>query len=79
MYKRQQLKPLYKPLYDVSFESIEKITQMAFSQRRKMIKTSLKKVNGQIILKELNISPNLRPENLSIIDFCKIAKKSYKE
>ena len=74
-----QLKPLHKPLYDVSFESIEKITQMAFSQRRKMIKTSLKKVNGQIILKELNISPNLRPENLSIIDFCKIAKKSYKK
>ena len=74
-----QLKPLHKPLYDVSFESIEKITQMAFSQRRKMIKTSLKKVNGQIILKELNISPNLRPENLSIIDFCKIAEKSYKE
>ena len=74
-----QLKPLHKPLYDVSFESIEKITQMAFSQRRKMIKTSLKKVNGQIILRELNISPNLRPENLSIIDFCKIAKKSYKE
>ncbi len=73
-----QLKPLHKPLYDVSFESIEKITQMAFSQRRKMIKTSLKKVNGQVILKELNISPNLRPENLSIIDFCKIAKKSYK-
>ena len=74
-----QLKPLHKPLYDVSFESIEKITQMAFSQRRKMIKTSLKKVNGHIILKELNISPNLRPENLSIIDFCKIAEKSYKE
>ena len=74
-----QLKPLNKPLYDVSFESIEKITQMAFSQRRKMIKTSLKKVNGQIILKELNISPNLRPENLSIIDFCKIAKKLYTE
>ena len=74
-----QLKPLHKPLYDVSFESIEKITQMAFSQRRKMIKTSLKKINGQIILKDLNISPNLRPENLSIIDFCKIAKKSYEK
>ncbi len=74
-----QLKPLHKPLYDVSFESIEKITQIAFSQRRKMIKTSLKKVNGPIILKELNISPNLRPENLSIVDFCKIAKKSYEK
>ena len=72
-----QLKPLHKPLYNVSFESIEKITQMAFSQRRKMIKTSLKTINGSIILKELNISPNLRAENLSIVDFCKIAKKSY--
>tara|TARA_B100001063_G_C16749870_1_gene549658 strand:- start:193 stop:1023 length:831 start_codon:yes stop_codon:yes gene_type:complete len=72
-----QLKPLPKPLYDVSFESIEKITQIAFSQRRKMLKTSLKTINGQSILKELCISPNLRPENLSIIDFCRIAQKSY--
>ena len=72
-----QLKPLHKPLYDVSFESLEKITRMAFSQRRKMIKTSLKTVNGEIILKELDISPKLRPENLSIIDFCKIAKRLY--
>jgi 16S rRNA (adenine1518-N6/adenine1519-N6)-dimethyltransferase len=72
-----QLKPLSKPLYDVSFESIEKITQMAFSQRRKMLKTSLKTINGQYILNELGISPSLRPENLSIIDFCRIAQKSY--
>ena len=72
-----QLQPLHKPLYNVSFESIEKITQIAFSQRRKMIKTSLKTLNGGIILKELDISPSLRPENLSIIEFCKIAKKLY--
>jgi 16S rRNA A1518/A1519 N6-dimethyltransferase RsmA/KsgA/DIM1 with predicted DNA glycosylase/AP lyase activity len=25
----------------------------------------------------LNISPNLRPENLSVKDFCRIAKKSF--
>ena len=72
-----QLKPLARPLYDVSFESIEKITQIAFSQRRKMLKTSLKIIDGQSTLKELGISPNLRPENLSIIDFCRIAQKSY--
>ena len=34
-----QLKPLSKPLYDVSFESLEKITHLAFSQKRKMLKT----------------------------------------
>ncbi len=73
-----QLRPLNRPLYDVTFDSIEKVTQMAFSQRRKMLKTSLKSINGEIILKELDISPYLRPENLSIIDFCRIAEKSNK-
>ncbi len=72
-----QLKPLSKPIFDVSFESLEKLTHLAFSQKRKMLKTSLKKINGEKILKELNISSNLRPENLSIVDFCKIAKKSF--
>ena len=71
------MKPLSKPLYDVSFESLEKITHMAFSQKRKMLKTSLKKINGEKILENLNISPNLRPENLSVIDFCRIAEKSF--
>ena len=72
-----QLKPLAKPLYDVPFQSLEKLTKLAFSQRRKMLKKSLKKIDGTRILKELSISPNLRPENLSVIEFCKIAKKSY--
>ncbi len=71
-----QLKPLSKPLYEVSFEALEKITHLAFSQRRKMLKSSLRGINGKKILEDLNISPNLRPENLSIIDFCKIAEKS---
>ncbi len=72
-----QLKPLAKPIYDVSFESLEKLTQLAFSQRRKMIKTSLKNIDGRKILEDLDISPHLRPENLSIIEFCKIAKKTF--
>ena len=72
-----QLKPLARPVYDVSFDSLEKITHMAFSQKRKMLRTSLKKINGEKILKDLNISPNLRPGELSIVDFCKIAKKAF--
>ena len=73
-----QLKPLSKPLYNVSFESLEKITHLAFSQKRKMLKSSLKEINGEKILEELNISPNLRPEQLSVVEFCKIAEKSFK-
>ncbi len=72
-----QLKPLSKPIFDVSFESLEKLTHLAFSQKRKMLKSSLKSINGEKILEELNISSNLRPENLSVINFCKIAKKSF--
>ena len=72
-----KLKPLSKPLYDVSFESLEKLTQIAFSQKRKMLKTSLKVINGEEILEELNISPHLRPEDLSVVEFCKIAKRSF--
>ena len=34
-------------------------------------------INCNKILDELNISPFLRPEQLSIQDFCKIAKKAF--
>ena len=72
-----QLVPYKKPLYNVTFESLERITQMAFSQRRKMLKSSLKEINGEEILTSLKISPNLRPEQLSVIDFCRIAQKAF--
>jgi len=72
-----QLIPYEKPLFDVNFESVEKITQMAFSQRRKMLKSSLKEINGEKILADLSISPKLRPEDLSVLDFCRIAKMAF--
>ncbi|MDC1280729.1 16S rRNA (adenine(1518)-N(6)/adenine(1519)-N(6))-dimethyltransferase RsmA [bacterium] len=72
-----ELIPMKNPIFDVSFNSLERITQMTFSQRRKMLKSSLKKINGEAILEDLNISSRLRPEELTIIDFCRIAKKAY--
>ena len=72
-----QLIPYKKPLYKVTFKSLERITQMAFSQRRKMLKSSLKEINGEKLLTSLKISPDLRPEELSVIDFCRIAKKAF--
>ena len=72
-----QLIPYKKPLYKVTFKSLERITQMAFSQRRKMLKSSLKEINGEDILTSLNISPNMRPEELSVVDFCRIAEKAF--
>ena len=72
-----ELVPRSKPIFDVSFSSLEKTTFLAFSQKRKMLKSSLKAVNGEIILDSLQISSRLRPEEVSIIDFCRIAQKIF--
>lgn len=57
--------------------AIEKITHLAFSGRRKMIKSSLKSLHGQItkILCSLDIDPESRAENLLPIDYLNIARK----
>ena len=55
-------------------KNIEFITQVLFNQRRKMIKNNIKKLffNFEEILKNNNISPNDRPQNISIDKFLDI-------
>ena len=61
------------PLEEEKIPSFFVMTRMAFEQRRKMLRTSLKalysseKVEGA--LKELGLNPLARPENLSLEDF----------
>jgi 16S rRNA (adenine1518-N6/adenine1519-N6)-dimethyltransferase len=47
---------------------------MAFNQRRKMLRSSLKKLSPNIekILTDSNIDPATRAENLSIEEYCLI-------
>jgi 16S rRNA (adenine1518-N6/adenine1519-N6)-dimethyltransferase len=69
--------PRQKPLVDdVDFKKLERVVGAAFNQRRKMLKSSLKAVfkNPEEVLSEAQIRPDLRPENLKIEDFCKLAK-----
>ena len=68
--------PRDKPLFEVEFKKLEKLVAAAFNQRRKMIKSSLKGIlkNSEEVLREIGINPELRAENLTIEDFCKIAK-----
>ncbi len=70
-------KPRKEPLYNADIAKIEKITQILFNQRRKMIRSILKnKVEGlEVLLEELQISPLSRPEDLSIKNFCDLADK----
>lgn len=55
---------------------IEQITNLAFSGRRKMIKSSLKALSPDIlpILEKLSIKDSLRAENLSPDDYLALAK-----
>lgn len=56
-------------------DKIEKLTALAFGQRRKMIRQSLKSVpNIQDILDNLGIFSTLRAENLTPSDYLHIAK-----
>ncbi len=66
--------PRSQPLFPAKRQVLEKITAQAFGQRRKMLRSSLKKVGGDDLLLATNIDPTLRPENLSIEDFCRLAQ-----
>ena len=57
--------------------NLEKITKVFFNQRRKMIKNPLKQIFGKpdMILEKLKIDINLRPQNLSPLNYFEIAKE----
>ena len=62
-----------------NFKSLEKITKLAFNKRRKSIRNSLKNVdNIAYFLKELNIKDSLRPEQITVEQFCRLANLIYK-
>ena len=68
-----QLMPRKSILFDCRLNYLEKVTQIAFNQRRKMLRTSFKKFGGTQMLTSLNIDPMLRPQDLSTESFCKLA------
>jgi 16S rRNA (adenine1518-N6/adenine1519-N6)-dimethyltransferase len=68
-----QIVPLANPRYPCSQHALELITRTAFGQRRKMLRSSLKKINGDSLLAEAGISPESRPQNIDIEGFCKLA------
>jgi len=69
-----QLTPRF-PRENVSWEALEKITKAAFSQRRKMLRSSLKMLvpDPLPLLEKANISPQRRAENLTVQEFCNLA------
>jgi 16S rRNA (adenine1518-N6/adenine1519-N6)-dimethyltransferase len=58
-------------------EAMSRLTQAAFSQRRKTLRNSLKAIwpNAEQILESLAIAPTLRPEQLAVDDFVRLMQR----
>jgi 16S rRNA (adenine1518-N6/adenine1519-N6)-dimethyltransferase len=61
---------------EANLATLEKICKAAFGQRRKTLRVSLKQItnNPTLLLKEANIDDNRRPEQLSVEEFCALAR-----
>ncbi|MDD9910985.1 MAG: 16S rRNA (adenine(1518)-N(6)/adenine(1519)-N(6))-dimethyltransferase RsmA [Ahrensia sp.] len=68
------LEPRREPLA-VEVALLERVTQAAFGQRRKMLRQSLKSLGGEELLARVNIDPTMRAENLTTEQFVALAQQ----
>ena len=54
-------------------EKLERVTQAAFGQRRKMLRQSVKSLGGEALLTKAGIDPQRRAETLSVEEFVTLA------
>ncbi|MDK1376344.1 MULTISPECIES: 16S rRNA (adenine(1518)-N(6)/adenine(1519)-N(6))-dimethyltransferase RsmA [unclassified Sinorhizobium] len=66
------LEPIADPI-PCSVSTLEKVTQAAFGQRRKMLRQSLKSLGGEALLARADIDPQRRAETLTVEEFCRLA------
>ena len=66
-----KITPREKPLFPADKKTLEMVVKTAFSQRRKMLRSTLKPLN--VDFEKLGINPQARAEELLIEDFCKLA------
>ena len=59
----------------INHQTLQRVVKLAFNQRRKMLRQSLKNLHPEIltILPKVGIDPKSRPEDLSIDQFCELA------
>lgn len=66
------LEPVAEPL-SCDSRTLERVTQAAFGQRRKMLRQSLKPLGGEALLSRAGIDPQRRAETLSVEEFVRLA------
>ncbi len=71
-----ELMPRDKPAAPADPAALERVTAAAFNQRRKMLRSSLKAlgVGSEALLARAGIAPTRRAEELSIEEFCALAR-----
>ena len=71
-----QLTALPAPRYPCDFKLLQRITAMAFNQRRKMLRASLKGLRPDIeaVLEGVGIPPTARAEEIGLERFCALAR-----
>ena len=72
-----QIVPRPSPAYPARLADLERVTQAAFGQRRKMLRQSLRSIfaEAETVLTELSIQPTARAEELSVEQFCALARR----
>jgi 16S rRNA (adenine1518-N6/adenine1519-N6)-dimethyltransferase len=71
-----QLTALPGPRFPCDFRVLQRITAMAFNQRRKMLRASLKGLTPGIeaVLESVDIPPTARAEEIGLESFCALAR-----
>ncbi|PWW02283.1 dimethyladenosine transferase [Hoeflea marina] len=69
-----QLEPRADPI-ECDLAALERVTQAAFGQRRKMLRQSLKPLGGEALLDRVGIDSARRAETLSVAEFCALARE----
>jgi 16S rRNA (adenine1518-N6/adenine1519-N6)-dimethyltransferase len=72
-----RIEPLAEPVAPCELRDLEKVTEAAFGQRRKMLRQSLKQIapDTETLLRAAGIDPTRRAETLSISEFAALARQ----
>jgi 16S rRNA (adenine1518-N6/adenine1519-N6)-dimethyltransferase len=76
-----ELLPLAEPAYPARLADLERVTQAAFGQRRKMLRQSLRSLGGdtEALMAAAEITPTARAEELTVAQFAALARALEKQ
>jgi 16S rRNA (adenine1518-N6/adenine1519-N6)-dimethyltransferase len=71
-----RIEPLAAPVAAADLADLERVTEAAFGQRRKMLRQSLKTLapDAEALLRKAGVDPTRRPETLSVAEFAALSR-----